>query len=153
MEHHDCTRSCWFVSASSNPKRGDSSGDKGEMMAELQNQADRSAIFVNRQKQTQKRLKEMQKQLQRIKNVCLNVTESGDSCHQAADAFWDYWKENGETHKHGYYESTWGAINAALRTVGVVIYEWPPEAFKEDVARKERGQLHRNGMASSFAEE
>lgn len=34
--------------------------------------------------------------------------------HEAADAFWRYWKENGETHKHGYYESTWGAINAAL---------------------------------------
>jgi hypothetical protein len=36
--------------------------------------------------------------------------------HEAADAFWKYWRENGETHKHGYYESTWGAINAALRT-------------------------------------
>jgi len=34
--------------------------------------------------------------------------------HMAADAFWKYWRENGETHKHGYYESTWGAINAAL---------------------------------------
>ncbi|MCO6444553.1 MAG: hypothetical protein J5J04_10775, partial [Anaerolineae bacterium] len=34
--------------------------------------------------------------------------------HEAADAFWRYWHENGETHKHGYYESTWGAINAAL---------------------------------------
>ena len=34
--------------------------------------------------------------------------------HEAADAFWKYWKENGETHRHGYYESTWGAINAAL---------------------------------------
>ena len=35
-------------------------------------------------------------------------------CHTAADAFWQYWRENGETHKHGYYESTWGAINRAL---------------------------------------
>lgn len=35
--------------------------------------------------------------------------------HEAADAFWAYWRENGETHKHGYYESTWGAINRALR--------------------------------------
>jgi hypothetical protein len=34
--------------------------------------------------------------------------------HEAADAFWRHWRENGETHKHGYYESTWGAINAAL---------------------------------------
>ena len=40
-------------------------------------------------------------------------------CHKAADAFWEYWNENGETHKRGYYESTWGAINAALRLVGV----------------------------------
>jgi hypothetical protein len=36
--------------------------------------------------------------------------------HKVADAFWKYWRENGETHKHGYYESTWGAIRAALRT-------------------------------------
>lgn len=36
----------------------------------------------------------------------------------AADAFWKYWRENGETHKHGYYESTWGAINAALNSTG-----------------------------------
>jgi hypothetical protein len=35
--------------------------------------------------------------------------------HEAADAFWQHWRENGETHKHGYYESTWGAINAALK--------------------------------------
>ena len=34
--------------------------------------------------------------------------------HEACDAFWKYWKENGETHKHGYYESTWGAIRAYL---------------------------------------
>ena len=34
--------------------------------------------------------------------------------HEAADAFWKYWRANGETHHHGYYESTWGAINAAL---------------------------------------
>lgn len=33
---------------------------------------------------------------------------------EAADAFWKYWRENGESHRHGYYESTWGAINAAL---------------------------------------
>ncbi len=51
-------------------------------------------------------------------NIALNVRHP--DCHKAADAFWKYWKENGETHKHGYYESTWGAINAALRTVGVV---------------------------------
>lgn len=37
---------------------------------------------------------------------------------EAADAFWKFWRENGETHKHGYYESTWGAINAALNSTG-----------------------------------
>lgn len=45
-------------------------------------------------------------------------------CHEAADAFWAYWKENGETHKRGYYESTWGAINRALRLVGVRPHDW-----------------------------
>jgi hypothetical protein len=24
--------------------------------------------------------------------------------HEAADAFWAYWRENGETHRHGYYD-------------------------------------------------
>jgi hypothetical protein len=38
---------------------------------------------------------------------------------EAADAFWKAWRENGETHKHGYYESTWIAINAALAVSGV----------------------------------
>ena len=46
--------------------------------------------------------------------------------HEAADAFWTYWRENGETHRHGYYESTWGAINAALRTSGGVMH-YPPK--------------------------
>lgn len=45
-------------------------------------------------------------------------------CHRAADAFWQYWRENGETHKHGYYESTWGGINAAIRLVGVIPYQY-----------------------------
>ena len=39
--------------------------------------------------------------------------------HEAADAFWKYWRENGETHHHGYYESTWGAINAAIEVAGL----------------------------------
>ena len=50
----------------------------------------------------------------KVMKVYLNPT------HEAADAFWEYWKSNGETHKHGYYESTWGAINAALAVSGVV---------------------------------
>lgn len=40
--------------------------------------------------------------------------------HEVADAFWNHWKENGETHKHGYYESTWGAINAALKCAAAI---------------------------------
>lgn len=54
--------------------------------------------------------------------VALNVNHK--DCHKAADAFWQYWRENGVTHKHGYYESTWGAINQALRYVGVVPHEY-----------------------------
>ncbi len=34
--------------------------------------------------------------------------------HHVADAFWKSWAINGEPHKHGYYESTWMAIHAAL---------------------------------------
>ena len=40
--------------------------------------------------------------------------EDAPMSHKAADAFWKYWRENGETGKHGYYEATWGAIRAAL---------------------------------------
>jgi hypothetical protein len=49
--------------------------------------------------------------------IALNTTHK--DCHKAADAFWQYWRENGVPHKKGYYESTWGAINQALRYVGV----------------------------------
>jgi len=34
---------------------------------------------------------------------------------KAAEEFWRVWKEVGEPHKHGFYESTWMAIWAALR--------------------------------------
>ena len=57
--------------------------------------------------------------------VTINV--SNPKCHEAADAFWEYWQENGETHKHGYYESTWGAINAALAVAGVTLTPAPPQ--------------------------
>lgn len=50
--------------------------------------------------------------------LALNVKHP--RCHEAADAFWNYWKQNGETQKHGYYESTWSAINQAIKLVGVV---------------------------------
>ena len=56
-----------------------------------------------------------------MKELAIKPTE------EAADAFWKYWRENGETHKHGYYESTWGAINAALRTSGVVMHDYHPQ--------------------------
>lgn len=60
-------------------------------------------------------------------DVALNVHHP--DCHKAADAFWQYWRKNGVPHKHGYYESTWGAINQALRHVGVISHEWskPPD--------------------------
>jgi hypothetical protein len=48
-------------------------------------------------------------------------------CHKAADAFWEYWNFHGETHKKGYYESTWGAINRAIRMVGVVEHDYMPD--------------------------
>jgi len=62
--------------------------------------------------------------------LALNVRHP--DCHKAADAFWTYWAENGETHKRGYYESTWGAINRALRTVGVVEHGPSPAATVKD---------------------
>ena len=52
----------------------------------------------------------------------LALKVSGEHAGAAADAFWTYWRENGETHKHGYYESTWGAINRALRTTGITAH-------------------------------
>jgi hypothetical protein len=56
------------------------------------------------------------------KEVALNTRHP--DCHKAAHAFWQYWMENGVPHKHGYYESTWGAINQALRYVGVVPHRY-----------------------------
>lgn len=64
--------------------------------------------------------------------LALNVRHP--KCHAAADAFWKYWKENGETHKHGYYESTWGAINAALKLVGVRTHNYPSASLKINAA-------------------
>ena len=39
--------------------------------------------------------------------------------HHVAKAFWDTWEENGETHKHGFYESTWMALRAAMDASGI----------------------------------
>ena len=55
-----------------------------------------------------------------IKNVALDTTQDG--AHEAADAFWKTWEENHG--KHGYYESTWMAINAAIKKVGVTPFNW-----------------------------
>lgn len=40
---------------------------------------------------------------------------AGINQHHVADAFWESWKQNGVPHKHGYYESTWIALRAAIR--------------------------------------
>jgi hypothetical protein len=45
------------------------------------------------------------------------------SQHIVVDTFWRVWMENGEPHKHGFYESTWMAIRAALDAGGVKIVE------------------------------
>ncbi len=45
--------------------------------------------------------------------------------HAVADAFWNYWRANGETHRHGYYESTWGSINRALEVARATREEKP----------------------------
>lgn len=37
--------------------------------------------------------------------------------HEPVDAFWRVWQENGETGKHGVYESTWMALDAALNAL------------------------------------
>ena len=37
--------------------------------------------------------------------------------HRAADEFWRVWREVGESGKHGYYESTWMAVDAAMAAV------------------------------------
>ena len=73
--------------------------------------------------------------------------------HDAANAFWHYWRINGETHKHGYYESTWGAINAALAhgweqpepsaelsdellNAACMAINWPSNDYNKAVVRK-----------------
>ncbi len=46
----------------------------------------------------------------------INIPPEGRQfSHEAAEEFWRVWNENGETHKHGFYESTWMAIWAALK--------------------------------------
>lgn len=38
--------------------------------------------------------------------------------HEAVTEFWRVWKEVGDPHKHGFYESTWMAFRAALLADG-----------------------------------
>lgn len=77
-----------------------------------------SAGLFHKQAESAKEIEELKAQVNGMKNVRLNIRHR--DCHKAADAFWKYWKENGETHKNGYYEATWGAINSALKVVGVI---------------------------------
>ena len=37
--------------------------------------------------------------------------------HESVDAFWKEWERVGVPHKHGYYESTWMAFNAAYEAL------------------------------------
>ena len=59
---------------------------------------------------------ELDKLANQLLHIALNAADSRDMpfTHEMADAFWECWKINGETHKHGYYESTWMSIRAAL---------------------------------------
>jgi hypothetical protein len=68
-----------------------------------------------------------------MKEYALNTMHP--DIHKAVDAFWHYWRENGIPHKRGYYESTWGAINQAIRYAGVIEHEYtkPRIDFKETV--------------------
>lgn len=86
-------------------------------------------------------------------------------CHEAADAFWEYWKANGETHRHGYYESTWGAINRAIRMVGVVPHDYgvpgllaaspqgAPSPAARDVLAERQRQIQREGWTPEHDDE
>ena len=42
---------------------------------------------------------------------------------EAADAFWAYWEEHREAGDESGYDSTIGAINAALAVAGVVYHK------------------------------
>ena len=37
--------------------------------------------------------------------------------HKPVDEFWRVWQEVGEPGKHGVYESTWLALDAALKAI------------------------------------
>jgi len=57
------------------------------------------------------RIRELEQENVKLKKQAKTIAPT----HETADAFWRYWNKYGETHKHGYYEATWGAINAALQ--------------------------------------
>jgi hypothetical protein len=80
-------------------------------------------------------------------NYKLAINARHPDCHRAADAFWQYWRENGETHRHGYYESTWGAINQAIKLVGVIPYGYgEPLATLEPMEARYADLLARLGV-------
>lgn len=61
----------------------------------------RLAAWEHRRAETD-RLREAQKDV--------SIAETMPLSYEGCEAFWKHWRENGETHKHGFYESTWGAI-------------------------------------------
>lgn len=52
---------------------------------------------------------------QTVPTVMASDDLKGINQHHVADAFWKSWEVNGVQHKHGYYESTWIALRAAIR--------------------------------------
>jgi len=47
----------------------------------------------------------------------VSINRRHPKIHECAEEFWRVWKEVGEPHKHGFYESTWMAIDAALAAI------------------------------------
>jgi len=74
------------------------------------------------------------------KRLCIEPTPA------AADAFWDYWDANED--KHGVYETTWGAINAAIKASGIVEHVHDPEIELESCTIC--GQLTPNVFGINF---
>lgn len=76
------------------------------------------------------RLRALLAEQDNVEPVEYAINTQSKHIHTAVDAFWQYWREYGETHKHGYYESTWGAINQAIRYAGVVAHKYTKEKIE-----------------------
>lgn len=100
-----------------------------EKSAEYQRRCkDRAPLYLAIESALRAEYERGRRRSERIPMASLALNVRHENCHKAADAFWTYWNENGETHKRGYYESTWGAINCALRTVGVAEHDYGERA-------------------------